>query len=61
MRIGGWKTDSVFRRYNIVDEKDLEEAAAALDRKQEVSQLRHSGQPAENQQKSTPPQLTVLQ
>jgi hypothetical protein len=30
MRIGGWKTDSVFRRYNIVDERDLQGAADAL-------------------------------
>lgn len=33
MRIGGWKTDSAFRRYNIVDERDLQEAADALDQK----------------------------
>ena len=40
MRIGGWKTDSVFRRYNIVDERDLEEAAQALNRKKEASQTK---------------------
>ena len=32
MAIGGWKTRSVFDRYNIVSEKDLHEAAARLDR-----------------------------
>ena len=32
MTIGGWKTRSVFDRYNIVSEKDLHDAAAKLDR-----------------------------
>ena len=61
MKIGGWKTDSVFRRYNIIDEADLQEAADALDRKREKSQLRHSQPSEENQPKTTPPQSTVLQ
>ncbi len=42
MKIGGWKTRSVFDRYNIVDEKDLADAAAKLDRKAEEQRLRHS-------------------
>jgi integrase len=33
MRIGGWKTASVFRRYDIVDESDLADAARRLDEK----------------------------
>jgi len=30
MRIGGWKTPSMFARYNVVDERDLAEAATRL-------------------------------
>ena len=30
MRIGGWKTSTMFRRYNIVDENDLTEASERL-------------------------------
>ena len=30
MRIGGWKTASMFRRYNVVNERDLTEAAERL-------------------------------
>ena len=30
MRIGGWKTDHVFRRYDIVDNRDLADAMAKL-------------------------------
>ena len=32
MAIGGWKTRSVFDRYNVVDERDLHDAAAKLER-----------------------------
>jgi hypothetical protein len=42
MKIGGWKTRSVFDRYNIVDEKELAEAAARLDQKAQQRGLRHS-------------------
>jgi hypothetical protein len=31
MQIGGWKTRSVFDRYNVVSERDLIEAASRLD------------------------------
>jgi integrase len=34
MRIGGWKTASVFRRYDIVDKADLAEASRRLEEKQ---------------------------
>lgn len=43
MKIGGWKTRSVFDRYNIVDEKDLADAATKLDRQALERELRHSG------------------
>lgn len=33
MRVGGWKTRSVFERYNIIDEDDLDDAAERLNAK----------------------------
>ena len=33
MKVGGWKTTAVFDRYNIVDESDLADAGARLERK----------------------------
>ncbi len=35
MKIGGWKTRSVFQRYDIQDESDLEDAAQRLNQKRE--------------------------
>jgi integrase len=34
MRIGGWKTVSVFRRYDIVDQSDLADASRRIDDRQ---------------------------
>jgi hypothetical protein len=31
MKIGGWKTRSVFERYNIVDQRDKREAMQKLE------------------------------
>jgi hypothetical protein len=39
MKMGGWKTRSVFDRYNIVDEKDLAEAAELLDAKAQQARV----------------------
>jgi hypothetical protein len=33
MKVGGWKTSSVFRRYNIVDDWNIAEVTAMLDEK----------------------------
>ena len=34
MHIGGWKTASVFRRYDIVDQSDLADASRRIDDRQ---------------------------
>jgi integrase len=36
MKIGGWKTRSVFERYNIIDQVDLADAAHRLDKKEKI-------------------------
>ncbi len=42
MLIGGWKTASVFRRYNIINESDLEQAAEKVNefRRLQAKELR---------------------
>jgi integrase len=39
MKIGGWKTASVFKRYAIVDESDMRAAMGKLERKREQDRL----------------------
>lgn len=36
MKVGGWKTNAVFKRYDINDESDLVEAARRLDQKRQT-------------------------
>ena len=38
-RIGGWRTESVFRRYNIVDESDLRDAVVKLENSQRIAKV----------------------
>jgi hypothetical protein len=43
MQIGGWRTRSVFERYNIKNQRDLQEAALQVGQLRE-RQLREQGQ-----------------
>ena len=36
MKIGGWKTSSVFKRYAIVDHSDIQDAAAKIQKREEI-------------------------
>jgi integrase len=56
MRIGGWKTASIFHRYDITDQEDIADAARRLDKKRETRENGHStatAEPAETEEKET--------
>jgi integrase len=48
MKIGGWRTRSVFERYAIVSQADISEAIQKLDVSQNRHSLGHSQQPRES-------------
>jgi hypothetical protein len=50
MKIGGWKTASVFRRYDITDEADLEAAAERLNQKRQKLALQQTENQARTQE-----------
>jgi Integrase len=54
MKIGGWKTRSVFERYAIVSQSDISEAMAMLERQNNGHTLRHTQ--AENESPESPAQ-----
>jgi hypothetical protein len=47
MRIGGWKTRSVFERYNIITQSDIKDAMTKLQtsEKQQQEEQRKEGEP----------------
>jgi hypothetical protein len=63
MEISGHKTNSVFKRYDIVDETDLAEVAAALDRKRQadLAQIRHNLAPEQKQTENQQQQGGTIQ
>jgi hypothetical protein len=43
MKIGGWKTRSMFERYNIVDQRDMREALNKLEQAQSEANCHNFG------------------
>jgi hypothetical protein len=43
MNIGGWKTRSVFDRYNIVSEADSADASSKIEKGVDVARLSNTG------------------
>ena len=60
MQISGHKTHSVFNRYNIVSERDLEEAARKLDQRQkETEKLRIQSESSGTEHDSDPYRVKI--
>jgi hypothetical protein len=49
MKVGGWKTRAVFERYSIVDQDDMSDALARLERRREAERTLRAEQ-AEKEQ-----------
>jgi len=47
MKIGGWKTRSIFERYAIVDQDDMSDALVRLERRREIETLNRAAEQAE--------------
>jgi hypothetical protein len=60
MRIGGWKTHSVFDRYNIIDRRDVANAVRQLEEhEKKLAEARNgynSGYSAPSEVQNTPPE-----
>jgi hypothetical protein len=61
MRIGGWKTDSVFKRYNIIDEADLRDAVVKLESSQKENSQRIAKENAKTEVATIQPNSGAIQ
>jgi hypothetical protein len=50
MRIGGWQTNSVFKRYSIVDTNDMSDALSKLERRREAERTLRAEQAEQQEQ-----------